>query len=79
MTQAQRTPAEIAGLPRLELVDVKALADAAGVSVATVWRRCRLWETTPSDPRALPFVRSLGRPYRIRRADAVRFLQEAGE
>ena len=72
-----RTPAQIAGLPRLETVDAKALADAAGVSVTTVWRRCKLWESKPSDPLALPYVRALGRPYRIRKVDALRFLQEA--
>lgn len=72
-----RTPAQIAGLPRLETVDAKALADAAGVAVETVWRRCKLWERRPRDPRALPYVRALGRPYRIRKADALRFLQEA--
>lgn len=78
MTQAPiRTPAQIAGLPRLETVDAKALADAAGVSAKTVWRRCKLWESKPRDPRALPYVRALGRPYRIRKVDALRFLQEA--
>jgi hypothetical protein len=73
-----RTAAECAGLPRLSTVEAKALADAAQVSVETIWRRCRLWEENPADPRALPYVRSLGRPYRIRRSDAVRFLMEVG-
>lgn len=78
MTREQiRTPAQVAGLPRLETVDAKALADAAGVSVETVWRRCKLWEKKPRDRRALPYVRALGRPYRIKKADALRFLQEA--
>ena len=70
-----RTAAEVSGLPRIETVDAKALADAAGISVETVWRRCRLWEKKPSDPRALPYVRALGRPYRIRREDAQRFIE----
>ena len=69
-----RTAAEFSGLPRIETVDAKSLADAAGIAVETVWRRCRLWDKKPSDPRALPYVRALGRPYRIRRADALRFL-----
>lgn len=75
---ACRTPAQVAGLPRLVTVDAKALADAAGVAVETVWRRCKLWEESPNDPRALPYVRSLGRPYRIRKSDAVRFLMMEG-
>lgn len=71
-----RSAAEVAELPRLMTVDAKAIADAAGIAVETVWRRCRLWEESPANPRALPYVRSLGRPYRIRRSDAVRFLME---
>lgn len=71
---AQRTPGD---LPRVDHVTPKEVAAAARCDVSTVRACLRLFETKPNDPRALPYVLPLGRhPYRIRRADALRWLNE---
>ena len=69
-----KTAAEIAGLPRLDTVGVKDVADAAGVSPECVLSRCRRWLQNPRARGGLPYLSQFGRPYRILRDDALRFM-----
>jgi len=56
-----------ADLPRLDVVFVKELAFASGLSEATIVRRLHLWEKKTNDPLAIPYLKHLGKPYRIPR------------
>lgn len=60
-------------LPSGAFVTAKEFAAAAGLHVQTVRERLHLWEQNPKHPLGIPFLRKLGRPYRIPRtfADAV--------
>lgn len=66
-----------AELPRLEVVYVKELASAAGVCEHTILRRLRLWDADPNNAQAIPYLRHLGKPYRISRTVAQRVLAVA--
>lgn len=57
--------AQIAGLPRIETVTVKDVADAANLTPETIRERLKLWIEDPSNPRAIPFFVALGKPYQI--------------
>ena len=61
-----RSAAELAGLPRMQVLTCKDLADWTGASVETIRRRCREWSDNPRALRGIPFLKKLGRPYRIR-------------
>lgn len=70
------TAAQCAGLPEIRFVTVKEFAAAAGLAPITVRRRISLWESNPAHPRAIPYNRHLGKPYRIPAEVAVRILTE---
>lgn len=57
--------AELGGLPKLDTVSVKELADATNLSAETIRSRLQLWLSDPSHPKAIPFFEALGKPYQI--------------
>jgi len=65
-------------LPRLDKVFVGELAFASGLSEETIIRRMRLSETEPTNPRAIPYLKHLGKPYCTTRQAARRFLSLEG-
>lgn len=64
-------------LPSADAVFVKELAFAAGLDAVTVRARLHLWETDPKHPLAIPYLRRLGRPYRIPRKIALEIIGAA--
>lgn len=51
--------------PRVEAVTVKELADLTGLCEKTISRRLKRWQENPGDPVGIPYLRRLGKPYRI--------------
>ncbi len=51
--------------PRVEAVTVKELADLTGLCEDTICRRIKRWESNPGDPLGIPYLRRLGKPYRV--------------
>lgn len=69
----------VAELPALDPVTPKELAHAAGLSSRTILERMHLWERKPRDPLAIPYLKHLGKPYKIPRAVAERLLRIEAE
>lgn len=57
-----------------DFVTPKELAAAADLSERTIRDRMHLWEDDPAHPRGIPYLRNLGRPYKIPRRVAERIL-----
>jgi hypothetical protein len=57
-------------LRRVETVTPKELADAIGLSYGTILARLHLYEREPKNPHAIPFLKAIGRPYKIPRSVA---------
>jgi hypothetical protein len=65
-----------AELSRLDVVYVSELAFALDMTEETVRKRIHLFDTDPENPLAIPYLKNLGRPYRIPREAVKRILGE---
>lgn len=52
-------------LPRVEAVTAKELADLTGLCEKTIYARLKRWERNPGDALGIPYLRRLGKPYRV--------------